>query len=46
MAVRYAIVVHGPVGPLALRALEGFRVTESRGGEVRLEGTSTTPLRG
>lgn len=36
---RWAIVVRGPVGPLALDALEGFEVTESTPGRVRLVGT-------
>jgi hypothetical protein len=36
--VRYAIVVRGPVGPLARTALEGFEVVDSPPGQVRLEG--------
>lgn len=38
MPARYAIEVEGPVGPLALSALEGFEVVASSPGEVRLEG--------
>lgn len=36
---RYAIVVRGPVGPLALDALDGFEVVDSSAGRVRLVGT-------
>ncbi len=39
MPARYAIVVKGPVGPLTLSALDGFRVAGSGDDEVRLEGT-------
>lgn len=39
MSVRYAIVVRGPVGPLAQSALEGFEVVSRAPGQVRLEGS-------
>ena len=39
MSARYAIVVRGSVGPLALSALEGFEVADSPADQVRLEGT-------